>query len=151
MINEETKEKNDNLKVRNFDIINCIKKHMQKPVKYHDLYFVPKYEKAMILFAIERLEKFWSETASENTVQKLNKEFYDKLQELQEEVNTTEDDYLVFKNSYTGKLFMVSYSFESKNGTMSVDESQYIFRGTKKECIKFKKENENDNRRVKKN
>lgn len=139
----DVKQKNDDLKRRNLDIINCIKKHMQKPVKYRDLYFVPKYEKAMILFAVERLEKFWKETDSENTVQKLNKSFYDKLQEVneqQENKSNAPDDYLVFKNPYNGKKFVVSYSFESKNGAVPVEESQYVFRGTRKECFSYIKE-----------
>lgn len=138
------KEKNENLKVRNLDIINCIKKHLQKPVKYRDLYFIPKYEKAMILFAVESIRKLYED---ENIVIDLNKKFYEKLLSIQNDGQNKrkEDDYLVFLNTYTKKYFMSSYSFESKNRTMPVDKSSYVFRGTKKECLSFMKGNvEND-------
>lgn len=137
-------EKKENLKMRNLDIINCIEKHLQKPLRYRDLYFIPKYEKAMILFAVENLEK---EYENEDAVIYLNKKFYEKLLSIQNEQQNkrVEDDYLVFFNTYTKKYFMSSYAFESKNGTMPIEESTYVFRGTKKECIDFMKGNtEND-------
>ncbi len=144
MTNDNFKEKNESLKTRNLDIINCVRKHLQKPLKYRDLYFIPKYERAMILFSIDKLEKAYS---NENEVESLNKDFYEKLMSIQKSNNETNvvDDYLVFLNEFTKKYFMVSYAFESKNGTIPVEESAYVFRGTKKECLSFMKGNvEND-------
>ena len=58
---------NKQLRIRNLDIIRSIRRHLQKDKGNSSLYYVPKFEKAIILCAINQLEKIYYSKDYEET------------------------------------------------------------------------------------
>jgi hypothetical protein len=82
-------DKTEKLKERNLGIISSVRKHLQRPMRYRDLYFIPPYEKAMLLMAIEGIEGQYS--SGRNTY-RLNSWFLKKLKEVRIDLGSLEQE-----------------------------------------------------------
>ena len=68
---------NEELKKRNLSIIESCKNHMDHPKRFRDLYFVPDYEKAMILLALEITEEAYN--GDSGSIMAINKRMFKKI------------------------------------------------------------------------
>ena len=54
---------NDALRKKNLSIIKSVKKHLDVPKQYKDLYYIPPYEKGMLLYALNRVKELYFDSS----------------------------------------------------------------------------------------
>ena len=124
------------LRSRNLDIIKNARKHLDKPKRYRDLYFIPDYEKAVILRGLDLVEKNYYDV--EPIIVRENKEIYKYVKEITKGREEKNDDWCVVPVEGVLKIF--DSWIRAGDGTKMFSPSpDAIYRGTYDECDKFVK------------